>query len=126
MKSKGYTCCLISIHINASGSDNKWHNASGWTVWISKNASNNSKNLAQIIYKEALKEGLKGNRWVPNENYWVQNYTILYKSNCPAILTENLFQDNLSDMYYLLSEDGKETITRIHINGIRKYISSFN
>lgn len=124
LKQLNYSCFLISIHINAAGSDGKWHNASGWTVWISKNASNNSKRLAQILYNEANYEGLKGNRWVSKEKYWVQNYTILYKSNCPAVLTENLFQDNMSDMNYLLSEDGKETITRIHIKGIEKYIST--
>lgn len=123
LKKLGYSCFLISVHINAAKSDGKWHNASGFTVWVSKNSSKNSKKLAQIIYNEAKIEGLKGNRWIPNCLYFQQNYTILYKSNCPAILTENLFQDNLSDVNYLLSEDGKETITRIHINAIKKYIN---
>lgn len=124
LKNTGYVCFLISIHVNAAKSDGKWHNASGFTVWVSKNCSNNSKKLAQIIYNEAKGEGLSGNRWIPECLYFQQNYTILYRSNCPAILTENLFQDNLSDMNYLLSEDGKETITRIHINAIKKYIDN--
>lgn len=124
LKNIGYVCFLISIHVNAAKSDGKWHNASGFTVWVSKNCSNNSKKLAQIIYNEAKGEGLSGNRWIPECLYFQQNYTILYRSNCPAILTENLFQDNLSDMNYLLSEDGKETITRIHINAIKKYIDN--
>lgn len=61
LKKLGYNCFLISIHINAAKSDGKWHNASGFTVWVSKNSSNNSKKLAQIIYNEAKIEGLKGN-----------------------------------------------------------------
>jgi N-acetylmuramoyl-L-alanine amidase len=124
LKANGYACCLISIHLNAAKSDGKWHNASGFSVWISKNASNNSKKLATIIHKEAMHEGLSGNRWYPTEKYFVQNWTILYKSYCPAILSENLFMDNVSDKNYLLSEDGKETITRIHLNTILKYKNS--
>lgn len=124
LKALGYDCFLISVHINAAKSDGKWHNASGFTVWVSKNSSKKSKKLAQIIYKEAKKEGLQGNRWIPECLYFQQNYTILYKSACPAILTENLFQDNISDVNYLLCEDGKETITRIHVNAIKKYIDN--
>lgn len=122
LKKQGYQCFLMSIHINASKSDNKWHKAKGFTVWVSNNSSKNSKKLAQIIYKEAKHEGLQGNRWIPECLYFEQNYTILYRTNCPAILTENLFMDNLEDTQYLLSNDGKETITRIHLKAIQKYI----
>lgn len=124
LKKQGYQCFLISIHINAAKSDNKWHKAKGFTVWVSKNSSKNSKKLAQIIYKEAKQEGLQGNRWIPTCLYFEQNYTILYRTNCPAILTENLFMDNLEDVQYLLSNDGKETITRIHLKSILKYIEN--
>ena len=80
--------------------------------------------MAQIIYKEAKYEGLQGNRWIPECLYFEQNYTILYRTNCPAILTENLFMDNFEDAQYLLSNDGKETITRIHLKSILKYIEN--
>ena len=62
---------LISVHCNASGSDSKWHDASGWSVFVSKNASSNSKRLAQSLYREAKKNKLQGNRSVPKEEYWV-------------------------------------------------------
>ena len=28
--------CLVSIHVNAAGSDGKWHEASGWEAWTSR------------------------------------------------------------------------------------------
>ena len=122
MKKQGYTCLLISVHINAAGDDNKWHNASGWSVWVSKKSSKASKRLAQCLYNEAEKNGLKGNRWVPECKYWEANYKILHDTNCPAVLTENMFQDNKEDVKFLLSERGKELIVATHIQGILKYI----
>ena len=122
LKKQGYTCFLISVHINAAGDDNKWHNASGWSVWVSKNSSKASKRLAQCLYNEAEKNGLKGNRWVPECKYWEANYKILHDTNCPAVLTENMFQDNKEDVKFLLSERGKELIVATHIQGILKYI----
>ena len=123
MKNKGYHCILISIHINAAGSDGKWHDARGWTGWVSKKASKNSKRLAQLLYVEADKQGLKGNRWVPDCKYWEANYTITTKTNCPAVLTENMFQDNKEDVDFLMSKEGKEKIVKLHIDGILKYMN---
>ena len=123
MKNKGYHCILISIHINAAGADGKWHDARGWTGWISKKASKNSKRLAQLLYTEADKQGLKGNRWVPECKYWEANYTITTKTNCPAVLTENMFQDNKEDVNFLMSKEGKEKIVKLHIDGILKYMN---
>ena len=73
---------------------------------MSKNSSKNSKLLAQLLYTEADKQGLKGNRWVPECKYWEANYKILHDSNCPAVLTENMFQDNKDDVKFLLSKEG--------------------
>lgn len=113
---------LISIHNNAAGVDVKWHTASGFTVWVSKKGSANSKRFAQLVYDEAEKRGLKGNRWVPKERYWQANYTIITATNCPAVLTENMFQDNKEDVEYLLSEKGKQEIVDLHVAAIKKYI----
>lgn len=114
---------LISIHINAAGSDGKWHNASGWCGYVAPNASTNSKRLAQLLYGEAERLNLKGNRSVPSCKYWVGNFAIIRDTKCPAVLTENLFQDNKDDVDFLMSEKGKEAIVRLHKDGILKYIS---
>lgn len=111
----------ISVHCNAAGADGKWHTAKGWSVFVSNNASQNSKKLAKRLYDEALKLNLKGNRAVPSEHYWVQNLAMCRDTNCPAVLTENLFQDNKEDVEFLLSEKGKQTIVDAHYNGILKY-----
>lgn len=113
---------LISIHCNAAGSGADWKNARGWSVYISPNASSKSKLLAKLLYEEAEKENLKGNRYVPKEKYWTQSLYICSKTNCPAVLTENLFQDNKEDVKFLLSEEGKNKIIKIHIQGVLKYL----
>lgn len=113
----------ISIHINAAGSGASWLTARGWQVYISPNASSKSKKLAQCLYNEAKKANLKGNRSVPKEEYWVSNLAMCRDTNCPAVLTENLFMDNKEDVKYLLSEEGKETIVNLHYNAIVNYLS---
>ena len=115
---------LVSIHINAAGKDGKWHDASGWSGWVSKKASTKSKRFAQLLYAEAEKRNLKGNRWVPAERYWQANYTIITDTWCPAVLTENMFQDNREDAAWLLTEKGKQTIVDLHVVAIEKYIAS--
>lgn len=114
----GKNAILISIHVNAAGADGKWHNASGWSVFVAPNASSNSKKLAQSLYKYAEEAKILGNRFVPKDKYWVQNLAMCRDTNCPAVLTENLFQDNKSDVDFLLSEEGLETIANVHVNGI--------
>ncbi len=114
---------LISIHINAAKSDGRWHDASGWSGWIAPNASQKSKILAQTLYDEAAKRNLKGNRSVPSCRYWVGNFAIVRDTNCPAVLTENLFQDNKAEVEFLMSERGKQEIVNLHADAIQKYIS---
>ena len=59
----------------------------------------------------------------PKQLYWVQSLAICRDTNCPAVLTENLFQDNKDDVEFLLSESGKQIITKLHVEGIKKYIN---
>lgn len=115
-------CLCISIHNNGAGADGKWHDATGWSGWVAYNASTNSKLLAQTLYKEAERAELKGNRCVPAQRYWVGNWAICRDTNCPAVLTENLFQDNKGEVDYLLSEAGRQAITMLHVKGIINYI----
>lgn len=122
-KKAGKETALISIHLNAAGGDCKWKNATGWSVWIAQEASQKSKQLAQLLYAEAEKEKLQGNRSVPSTKYWTANFKIVSDTSCPAVLTENLFQDNKDDVKILLSEEGKQKIINIHLNAIKKYIN---
>ena len=38
-------------------------------------------------------------------------------TKCPAVLTENLFQDNKEDVAILMSETGKHAMVDIHVIG---------
>ncbi len=116
-------CLLVSIHINAAG-NGTWNAATGWSGWVAPNASQGSKRLAQYLYAEAEARNLRGNRSVPADRCWVGNFAIVRDTNCPAVLTENLFQDNQQEVRYLLSETGKQTIVDLHANGIIKFINS--
>lgn len=116
-------CLLVSVHNNAAGGDGKWHTASGWSGFVAPNASSNSKRLAQLLYAEAAKAGLKGNRCVPACAYWVGNFAIVRDTKCPAVLTENLFMDNKQECDYLLTEQGKEALAQVHFAAIMNYIA---
>lgn len=117
-------CIYVSVHINAAGSDGKWHNANGWTVWVYEKCSTNSKKLAVSLFEEAKKENLFGNRYIPSTKYHTANFAVLRKTVCPAILTENMFQDNENDVDFLLSEKGKQIICDVHVNGIKNYLNT--
>lgn len=123
-KAAGKETCLISIHLNAAGGDGKWKNAKGWTGWIAQEASQKSKDLARILYEECEVRELQGNRCVPATKYWTANYTIVTNTSCPAVLTENLFQDNQEEVEYLLTEEGKQTIVDLHVAAIKRYMEA--
>lgn len=121
-KETGKKAILISIHCNAAGSGANWMSARGWSVFVSNNASASSKKLATSLCEVAGSMKLQVRRPAPKQPYWQQNLAICRDTNCPAILTENFFQDNKEDVEYLLSREGKDAVARIHIEGIAKYL----
>lgn len=112
---------LVSIHVNAAGTG-QWHNACGWTAWVASNASQRSRKLATLLDAEAVRLNLKGNR--SHEPFFTGNFAILRDTRCPAVLTENMFQDNRHDVDYLLSERGKSEIADLHVTAITQYLKS--
>ena len=114
---------LISIHNNAAGGGGKWRDATGWCGFVYTKASSKSRHLAQLLYAEAEKRGLKGNRSVPKERYWMKNLAMVRDTACPAVLTENLFQDNKGEVDFLLSDKGHEAIVSLHFDALKKYVS---
>ena len=121
-KEAGKKAILVSIHCNAAGSGAAWMNARGWSVFVSNNASANSKKLATCLCEVAESLKLQVRRPAPKQPYWEQNLAICRDSNCPAVLTENFFQDNKEDVEYLLSPAGKQAVVQIHVDGIIKYL----
>ena len=113
----------VSIHVNAAD-HGQWMNARGFAVYVARTCSSNSKRLAQLLYAQADKHGLRGNRSVPKEKYWQANFYVLRNTACPAVLTENLFQDNREDVAFLMSPEGKDTIVKLHYDSIKQYFDS--
>ena len=121
-KETGKKAILISIHCNAAGSGAAWMNAKGWSVFVSNNASVNSKRLADFLAKAAGEKGVNIRKPMPGKLFWEQNLAMCRDTNCPAVLTENFFQDNKEDVEYLLSPAGKQAVVQIHVDGIIKYL----
>ncbi len=113
-----------SIHVNAAGSDGQWHTASGWQVCVGTNASIRSKLLAGCLFDAAKAHGLKMRQPTTTQKHWEQSLYVLNNTACPAVLTENLFQDNRADVDFLLSEEGRKAIVDLHVEGVIKYIES--
>jgi N-acetylmuramoyl-L-alanine amidase len=118
----GKKAILVSIHCNAAGNGISWKNAQGWSAFVSNNASLNSKRLAESLAQVAECIPVPIRKPMPGQLYWQQNLAICRDTNCPAVLTENFFQDSKEDVEYLLSPEGKDTVARIHIEGILKYL----
>lgn len=112
----------ISIHNNAAGSNAQWLSARGFSAHVGLNASAGSKRLAKSLWDAAVKHGVQGNRSIPKDGYIAQNLAICRDTLCPAVLTENLFQDNKDDVEFLLSDEGVRTMVAVHVDGIKSYL----
>ena len=118
--------CLVSIHCNAAGSGS-WMSARGWEAWTSVGQTQGDR-LADCLYDAAKKHLPNGTKMrtdmTDGDRDKEKNFTIIYRSKCPACLTENLFQDNREDVDYLLSAEGREAIVSLHVEGIMRYAQS--
>lgn len=108
-------CVLFSIHGNAGG-------GTGWECYTSRGTTK-ADEIATLLYQEAEKEfpGWKMRKdFADGDADKEANFYILKHTVCPAVLTENFFFDNEKDCKFMLSEDGRERIAKIHINVIKK------
>lgn len=129
VKKEGKTAIMLSIHVNAAGNGISWKNATGWSAWTTK-GQNNSDKLADCLYDAAeeilkpLNKKIRTDKTDGDRDY-ESNFYVIKNSNCVSVLTENFFMDSKQDCEWLLSDDGKEAITRIHIEGVKKYIEKY-
>ncbi len=116
--------CLASIHVNAAGRGNKWYNATGWCCYTSKGQTEGDK-LANCLCAAAL-QILPGHRmrfdYSDGDPDQEANFTILHKTACAACLTENGFMDCKESLEFLLSDEGKQAIVDLHVQGIKEYV----
>ena len=115
-------CIYISIHSNASGNGIDWKNATGVSVHCCRKSSEKSKKLARLIYKNILDKGYNGNRSIPKDHIWYNDFFVLKNTTMPAVLVENLFYDNKSDLKKLMSDEHRDVIVSYLYNGILEFI----
>ena len=119
-------CIYISIHSNAAGNGINWNNATGVSVHCCRKSSEKSKRLAQLIYKHVLDKGYNGNRSIPKDHIWYNDFFVLKNTTMPAVLVENLFYDNKSDLKKLMSDEHRDVILSYLYNGILEFIDEEN
>lgn len=116
---------FISIHANAAPPvDGKWHNARGWCIYTSKGKTTSDK-LASYIYNEAEKNFVGHTMrkdMSDGDTDWEANFAVLRNTYCPAVVSENFFQDNKEDVAYITSEVGHRAIVKTHVDGIINFI----
>ncbi len=134
-------CIYVSIHVNAAGNDGQWRSAGGWSAYTSR-GNTKSDTLATKLYEAAQtcladyakameagkKTGAYDSKQKPLRTDYSDgdadlesNFYVLVHTNCPAVLTENLFQDNKADVAFLDSDSGRKAIVSLHKQGIMSY-----
>lgn len=130
------TILLISIHCNAAPGDG-WSNARGWAAYTSIGKTESDKicrrlyDAAEVYldtYIKNFKSPEKAQRPIRSTSDESKgheaNFTIIKNTKCPAVLTENLFQNNREDVAFLLSEEGMKAIVNLHVAGVMAYVES--
>lgn len=118
---------LISVHVNAAGKGDKWMNARGFSVYTSKGKTK-SDDLATMLYIKGA-DNFTGQtlrkEFSDGDPDWEDNFSMLQKTKCAAVITENFFMDNEQDVAYLESKEGKEAIINTHVQAIIEYVKKY-
>lgn len=115
---------LVSVHSNAAGNGCAWMNAKGWSCYTTKGETK-SDLVAECLY-DAFEEEFQDRKirkdMSDGDRDWEENFYVLQKSKCPAVLLENFFYDNQEECAWLLQEETKKRIANAAVEGIIKYI----
>lgn len=115
---------LLSVHANAAGNGSAWMNARGWSCYTSKGKTK-SDQVAECLY-DAFEEEFQDRKirkdMSDGDRDWEENFYVLQKSKCPAVLLENFFYDNREECAWMLQEETKKRIASAAVKGIIKYI----
>lgn len=115
---------LVSVHANAAGNGSAWMNARGWSCYTSKGKTR-SDQVAECLY-DAFEEEFQDRKirkdMSDGDRDWEENFYVLQKSKCPAVLLENFYYDNREECAWMLQEETKRRIASAAVKGIIKYI----
>lgn len=115
-KKLGRSALLISLHANAA-SNGEWGKATGWEVFTTERTTNSDKfaNILCEIFPSIFPDKkLRGHK--------EKDFTLLYKVDCPCVLTENFFYDNKEECLWMQEEDTINKIVKLHVEAIKKWV----
>lgn len=115
---------LVSVHVDAAGSDGQWHNATGWSCYTCPGLTK-SDHLASALYRAAEKY-LPGRKlrtdYSDGDPDKEASFYILNRTRCAAALVECGFMDNRDELAFLESPEGKKANAHLIVKGILDYL----
>ena len=111
---------LLSIHSNAAGMGDKWMNAQGWSAYTTKGESKSDR-VASCLYdafEEEFKERKIRRDMSDGDQDWEEDFYVIKKTSCPAVLLENFLYDNKEECCWLLQDATKRRVARAIVRGI--------
>lgn len=111
---------VLSIHANAGG-------GTGWEVYTSPGET--KADAIATVFAEEAQRVFVPDGWRMRSDYSdgdpdkEEQFYILTKTTCPAVLTENFFMDTEKDCRFIMSEDGRERIANMHVAAIKRVIT---
>ena len=117
---------LLSIHANASGDGREWRNAKGWSVYTTKGETR-ADMLAEclhIAFTKAFPDRKMRQDLQDGDADYEEDFYILRKTRCPAVLLENFFYDNYEECVFLLRLDTRQRIARAIEDGLLLWLGT--
>ena len=117
---------LLSIHSNAAGMGTTWMNAKGWSCYTTKGVTKSDR-VASCLYdafEEEFKDRTIRRDLSDGDPDWEEDFYIIKKTSCPAVLLENFFYDNKEECSFLLMEQTKRRIAKAILKGVQYYYGS--
>lgn len=117
----GDQCVLVSVHANAGG-------GTGFEVLTSVGKTR-SDDLAEIFCELSPKYlvgfPVRKDMADGDSDKETNAVSILPKTNCPAVLTENLFMDREKDCRFIMSDEGREAVADLHVEAVLAYARKY-
>ena len=114
---------LLSIHSNAAGNGKNWMNAQGWSAYTTKGKTRSD--VAALCLYDAFEEEFPDRKirrdMSDGDPDWEEDFYIIKRTSCPAVLLENFFYDNQEECRWLLLDETKARIAKAIVNGVQYY-----
>lgn len=104
---------FLSVHANAG--PGTWTSASGLETWHYNNSPTGEK-LATVFQRHLVAQLGWRNRGIKSQA--TKQFYVIRKTNMPAILTENGFYNNRTEVYKLLDKTIQQKIIQAHVDAI--------